>query len=107
MTGFLPRADQVPTVPSVTAISGATCAIGRPEKITSSTAAARNSALSLRRLVIKQDALTSVSIRPTGTVLRYYTPVRLSTNGICKGLRIQILDNHIPPGTRVNIDAIS
>lgn len=34
-------------------------------------------------------------------------PARLSTSGVYDLLRTQILDNIIPPGTRVNIDAIS
>ncbi|TFD05105.1 MULTISPECIES: GntR family transcriptional regulator [unclassified Cryobacterium] len=34
-------------------------------------------------------------------------PVRLTTSGVYDLLRTQILDNIIPPGTRVNIDAIS
>ncbi|WP_104177827.1 GntR family transcriptional regulator [Cryobacterium sp. Y50] len=35
------------------------------------------------------------------------TPARLTTSGVYDLLRTQILDNIIPPGTRVNIDAIS
>ena len=34
-------------------------------------------------------------------------PARLTTSGVYDVLRAQILDNIIPPGTRVNIDAVS
>ncbi len=49
-----------------TTTAGATCAIGRPDETTSSTASARNSALNLRRFDMKQILLTSVSNHCTG-----------------------------------------
>jgi|GEM_PF-2706679 len=59
---------QFPKVPSTTPISGATCATGRPDETTSSTATARNSALNLRRFDMKQISLvlSQITIRALG-----------------------------------------
>ncbi len=78
---------QCPKVPSTIPISGATCAIGRPDQTTNSTASARNSALNLRRFDMKQILLTSVSHHCTGAyrILNHYVLVYSSPNVLKSG----------------------